>query len=166
MVLKDNWAYIRENLKRPQASRLWNPLIAHVFYRRGIIETWGRGALKMREITVAAGLPPPEFECQQGEVVVRFRPTVRWRSEGSISIEGKWTMSEEIFFISPSPIAPFLLYALVPCIVLMQGLVFIYIANYARTDVTTRSGMQWSVKPSWIRSLWSIYRRMRDIPSC
>lgn len=28
----------------------------------------------MRDITVAAGLPPPEFECQQGEVLVRFRP--------------------------------------------------------------------------------------------
>ncbi len=63
-----------EDLTRPHASRPWNPLIARAFYRRGIIETWGRGTLKMREITVAAGLPPPEFECQQGEVIVRFRP--------------------------------------------------------------------------------------------
>ncbi|MHB9038897.1 MAG: ATP-binding protein [Armatimonadota bacterium] len=50
----------------------WNPLIAQTFYRRGIIETWGRGTIKIRELAASAGLAPPEFHCRTGEVVVRF----------------------------------------------------------------------------------------------
>jgi ATP-dependent DNA helicase RecG len=63
------------DLTRPHPSRPWNPLIAQVFYRRGIIEAWGRGTIKMAELTEQAGLAPPEFECATGEVLVRFRPT-------------------------------------------------------------------------------------------
>lgn len=63
-----------QDLTRPHASRPWNKLIANVFYRRGIIEQWGRGTLKMAELNRQAGLVPPEFEEQTGEVVVRFRP--------------------------------------------------------------------------------------------
>lgn len=64
-----------EDLIRPHPSRPWNPLIAQVFYRRGIVEQWGRGTIKMAELTAQAGLAPPEFESGHGEVVVRFRPT-------------------------------------------------------------------------------------------
>jgi ATP-dependent DNA helicase RecG len=64
-----------EDLTRPHRSRPWNPLIAQAFYRRGIIEVWGRGTLKMAELTEQAGLAPPEFECSMGEVIVRFRPS-------------------------------------------------------------------------------------------
>jgi ATP-dependent DNA helicase RecG len=64
-----------EDLKRPHQSRPWNPLIAQVFYRRGIIESWGRGTLKMIELIHKAGLVPPDFECNAGEVIVRFFPT-------------------------------------------------------------------------------------------
>jgi ATP-dependent DNA helicase RecG len=63
------------DLVRPHPSRPWNPLIAQVFYRRGIIESWGRGTIKMAELTEQAGLAAPEFECTAGEVWVRFRPT-------------------------------------------------------------------------------------------
>lgn len=63
-----------EDLTRPHQSRPLNPLIAHVFYRRGIIESWGRGTIKMAELTEQAGLVPPEFESTGGEVIVRFRP--------------------------------------------------------------------------------------------
>jgi ATP-dependent DNA helicase RecG len=64
-----------EDLKRPHSSKPRNELIAGVFHRRGIIEQWGTGTLKMAEATEQAGLPPPEFEERGGEVVVRFRPT-------------------------------------------------------------------------------------------
>jgi len=64
-----------EKLFEPHESLPWNPLIARVFYRRGIIETWGRGTLKMAELTEKAGLPRPEIEEQAGCVVVRFRPS-------------------------------------------------------------------------------------------
>jgi ATP-dependent DNA helicase RecG len=63
-----------DDLKRPHASRPWNPLIAQTFYRRGIIESWGRGTLKMAELTERAGLVPPEFEATGTDVLVRFRP--------------------------------------------------------------------------------------------
>lgn len=64
-----------EDLTRPHTSQPWNPLIAGVFYRRGIIDQWGRGTLKIVELTEEAGLASPEFEVRGGEVVVRFFPT-------------------------------------------------------------------------------------------
>ena len=64
-----------DELKKPHPSRPWNPLIAGVFHRRGIIESWGRGTLKMAELTHRAGLAPPEIEAGTDEVIVRFWPT-------------------------------------------------------------------------------------------
>jgi ATP-dependent DNA helicase RecG len=64
-----------EQLFLPHESRPWNPLIARVFHRRGIIETWGRGTLKMAELTQQAGLPRPEIEEGPNFVLVRFRPS-------------------------------------------------------------------------------------------
>ncbi|MHB9036976.1 MAG: ATP-binding protein [Armatimonadota bacterium] len=61
-----------DDLTKPHASQPWNPLIAQAFYRRGIIETWGRGTIKIQELTSSAGLAPPEFSCQMGEVMVKF----------------------------------------------------------------------------------------------
>ena len=64
-----------DDLFGPHESRPWNPLIARTFYRRGIIEEWGRGTIRMADLTTSAGLPPPEIE-EHGEcVTVRFRHT-------------------------------------------------------------------------------------------
>ena len=57
----------------PHESRPWNPLIARTFYRRGIIEEWGRGTLKMAELATSAGLPRPEIEESGDCVTVCFR---------------------------------------------------------------------------------------------
>lgn len=62
-----------EKLFAPHESLPWNPLIARTFYRRGIIEEWGSGTLKMAEVTSKAGLPIPEIEDGGGAVTVRFR---------------------------------------------------------------------------------------------
>ena len=64
-----------EMLFLPHNSRPWNPLIANAFYLRGIIERWGRGTIKMAELTTSAGLPQPEIEDFGGAVTVRFRPS-------------------------------------------------------------------------------------------
>ena len=64
-----------EQLFAPHESIPWNPLIADVFYRRGIIEQWGRGTIKMATLTTSAGLPRPEIEDAGGCVTVRFRPS-------------------------------------------------------------------------------------------
>ena len=63
------------DLKKPHASRPRNPLIASVLYRRGLIERWGRGTLKIVRLIEQAGLAEPQFEDQAGDVVVRFFPT-------------------------------------------------------------------------------------------
>ncbi len=62
-------------LFEPHESLPWNPLIARTFYRRGVIESWGRGTLKMAELLSQAGLPRPEIEDAGGCVTVRFRPS-------------------------------------------------------------------------------------------
>ncbi len=62
-----------EKLLVPHESRPWNPLIARTFYRRGIIEEWGSGTLKMADMASKAGLPVPEIDDDGGAVTVRFR---------------------------------------------------------------------------------------------
>ena len=64
-----------EDLKRNHQSQPRNPLLANVFYLRGLIERWGRGTQKIIELCVKAGHPEPEFEERAGEVIVRFIPS-------------------------------------------------------------------------------------------
>jgi ATP-dependent DNA helicase RecG len=61
------------DLKREHVSRPRNPLIAEVFYRRGLIERWGRGTQRIVELCRMAGQLEPEFDEQSGNVLVRFR---------------------------------------------------------------------------------------------
>jgi ATP-dependent DNA helicase RecG len=51
-----------------------NRLIAEVFYRRGLIERWGRGTNKIIEEAGKLHCPEPDFEESAGSFVVRFRP--------------------------------------------------------------------------------------------
>jgi ATP-dependent DNA helicase RecG len=62
------------DLLQDHDSKPRNPLLADLFYRRGLIEKWGRGTQKIIDLCVAAGHPTPEFEEQAGSVVVRFIP--------------------------------------------------------------------------------------------
>ena len=62
-----------EALFREHESKPWNPMIARTFYRRGIIETWGRGTLKIVRLMRERGLEPPEVAVREGAVVVTFR---------------------------------------------------------------------------------------------
>jgi ATP-dependent DNA helicase RecG len=55
-------------------SRPWNPMIAGVFHRRGIIDQWGTGTLKIVREAEEAGLARPQFEERAGSLVVRFLP--------------------------------------------------------------------------------------------
>jgi len=64
-----------EDLKKDHQSQPRNPLITNIFYRRGLIEQWGRGTQKIVELCVKAGHPEPEFLEQAGSVIVRFIPS-------------------------------------------------------------------------------------------
>jgi ATP-dependent DNA helicase RecG len=63
-----------EDLKRDHPSRPRNPLIAEAFYRRGLVERWGRGTQKIVELCVQAGHPEPEFIEQAGALGVPQSP--------------------------------------------------------------------------------------------
>lgn len=63
-----------EKLLEPHESLPWNPIIARVLHRRGVIKQWGRGTLKMAELAAKAGQPRPEIEEVGGCVMVRFFP--------------------------------------------------------------------------------------------
>ena len=63
-----------EMLTRPHESKPWNPIIANVFYRAGIIERWGSGTLNILEWCKENGNPPPVWEERAGAVCVTFRP--------------------------------------------------------------------------------------------
>lgn len=65
-----------DKLFQPHESLPWNPLISRIFYRRGIIESWGRGMLKIAELSAQAGLPRPELDDETTHVVLRFLPSL------------------------------------------------------------------------------------------
>jgi ATP-dependent DNA helicase RecG len=64
-----------EDLKRDHQSHPRNPIIAEAFFRRGLVERWGRGTQRIVELCVGAGHPEPEFMEQAGAVGVRFIPS-------------------------------------------------------------------------------------------
>jgi ATP-dependent DNA helicase RecG len=60
------------DLKSDHFSQPRNPLLADVFYRRGLIELWGRGTQGIVRLCLEVGCPEPQFEERAGEFVVRF----------------------------------------------------------------------------------------------
>jgi ATP-dependent DNA helicase RecG len=61
-----------DQLKQPHTSVQRNPAIADVFFRRGLIEKWGRGTQRIVEMCLAGGYPEPDFLEESGMVTVRF----------------------------------------------------------------------------------------------
>ena len=59
-------------LFEPHESKPWNPWIAKVFHRRGLIETWGRGTLKIASLMQAVGLPVPTLQERTESVLMTF----------------------------------------------------------------------------------------------
>lgn len=76
-----------EMLYQPHESKPWNPWIAKVFYRRGLIETWGRGTLKIARLMQSAGLPVPTLQERTESVLMTFLLSdamVRFKKGGAI----------------------------------------------------------------------------------
>ena len=61
-----------EDLRRAHASYPRNSIIADVFFKAGLVETWGRGTIKIIEECLKAGLPEPRFEILNGGIAVTF----------------------------------------------------------------------------------------------
>jgi ATP-dependent DNA helicase RecG len=80
-----------EALFREHESKPWNPMIARTFYRRGIIETWGRGTLKIARLMRERGLEPPNVAVREGAVVVTFAVPPPVTGEATGKTTGKTT---------------------------------------------------------------------------
>lgn len=65
-----------EKLSRPHESKPWNPIIASVFYRAGVIEKWGMGTLNIIDWCKENGNPKPTWEVRAESVVTTFLPSV------------------------------------------------------------------------------------------
>lgn len=61
-----------ESLMAKHPSRPYNPLIADVFFRMGMIEAWGRGIDKIRDVCRTAGLPAPVIRNDMGGIWIEF----------------------------------------------------------------------------------------------
>lgn len=61
-----------EDLSREHTSKPRNPIITDVFFRRGLIEQWGRGTQKIIELCENSGAPTPEFNELAGALRVQF----------------------------------------------------------------------------------------------
>jgi len=59
-----------EDLKKTHSSYPKNPLIAQVFYKGGLIESWGRGTIKIIEECRKHNLPEPEIKEVGGGIQV------------------------------------------------------------------------------------------------
>lgn len=59
-----------EDLKHKHASHPRNPILADVFFKGGLIESWGRGTLKIIDECESAGLPTPEIAEMTGGIIV------------------------------------------------------------------------------------------------
>ena len=62
-----------DDLKKWHLSKPRNEFLADVFFKRGMIEAWGRGTIKIVDECKKAGLPEPEFREEFGGFSVFFR---------------------------------------------------------------------------------------------
>lgn len=69
--LPDAWTV--ERLKSKHPSQPYNPDIANVFFRVGMIEAWGRGIEKVMQACRAQRMDPPEFSFEQIGLTVSFK---------------------------------------------------------------------------------------------
>ena len=57
--------FLKNNTSKP-----YNPLIASVFFKGGLIEAWGRGTINIINECLAANLPEPKFATEFGGISV------------------------------------------------------------------------------------------------
>lgn len=68
--LPETWTL--EEFLGKHRSKPFNPLIAHVFYLAGYIESWGRGIEKIFEACKTDGIYQPEYTIHARDITVKF----------------------------------------------------------------------------------------------
>ncbi|MCF8080485.1 MAG: putative DNA binding domain-containing protein [Desulfobacterales bacterium] len=85
-----------EKLTKTHESKPWNPIIAGVFYRAGIIEKWGTGTLNILDWCADNGNPAPAWAEEAGSVVLSFTPAVTDQVAGEDTAEDTAEVAEEV----------------------------------------------------------------------
>ncbi len=78
--LPPNWTV--EKLLDKHASQPFNPDVANVFFRAGMIESWGRGIERIMQACAEAGMPTPEVSCDVNGLWMSFRFLPEHRAGG------------------------------------------------------------------------------------
>ena len=74
-----------EKLCLPHESHPWNPLIATVFYRAGIIEKWGSGTMKIIDWCQEIDSPRPQWIERENDTLVIFSPAEKFEASQQAS---------------------------------------------------------------------------------
>jgi len=85
-------------LKREHASRPRNLLIADVFFRRGLIERWGRGTQVIVEECERAGCTEPSYRVSGGCFVVTFPLRPESRPESGPESRPESELAQSVLF--------------------------------------------------------------------
>ncbi|MBQ6996235.1 MAG: putative DNA binding domain-containing protein [Lachnospiraceae bacterium] len=99
-----------EKLFEKHASNPYNPKLANVFFKSGMIEAWGRGFDKIREGCKKYEGPLPEYDILENGVMVlckackRYLNLLRAKQQVNSLIENERIMSELVSEIKQEPI--------------------------------------------------------------
>ncbi|KPA11194.1 transcriptional regulator [Candidatus Magnetomorum sp. HK-1] len=74
-VLPEGWTV--ETLTQKHASQPFNPDIANVFFRSGMIEAWGRGVEKVFDSCRKSGIEKPDLRYEKTGLWVEFKSTTQ-----------------------------------------------------------------------------------------
>jgi ATP-dependent DNA helicase RecG len=85
-----------ETLTHRHASKPWNPIIAEVFYRTGIIEKWGSGTINIIEWCKDNRNPHPKWEEETGTVIVSFFPSAIFEKDDQFLLNKTATLTDQI----------------------------------------------------------------------
>lgn len=67
-----------EKLFNKHSSKPYNPKLANIFFKSGMIEAWGRGFDKIKEACKQYGGPLPEYEINESGIMVLCLPCERY----------------------------------------------------------------------------------------
>ncbi len=96
--LPDHWTVARLKTKHP--SQPYNPDIANCFFRSGLIESWGRGTLKIIDECKRAKVKAPSFKHEFSGFVIEFKfSTIQATTPVSIE-KSAGTREKVIFYIT------------------------------------------------------------------
>lgn len=68
-----------EKLFSKHSSKPYNPKLANIFFKSGMIEAWGRGFDKIREACMSYGGPLPEYEINASGIMVYCKACDKYR---------------------------------------------------------------------------------------